>query len=116
VKLRDLANRVVVPPRQLTEYALNAESERGRHKARVFEAVRGDTRDNAQALLEQIEAQALDTEAVVQRTDIYGQHVRVDLEIEGGAGQQAVVRTGWLVAPGSDEAQLITLYVKEGSG
>jgi len=35
--------------------------------------------------------------------------VYADLEIVGVAGQRASVRTGWLVAPGSDEARLITL-------
>lgn len=112
MKLRDFASRLVIDRRKLTEYALNPESERGRHKARVFEAVLGYTRENYQSLLEQIEAQALDADAKVQRTDAYGQHLYADLEIVGVAGQQASVRTGWLVAPDTNEAWLITLYVR----
>jgi hypothetical protein len=38
----------------------------------------------------------------------------VDLEITGLWGQRAVVRTGWLVAPDSDQAWLTTLYVRKG--
>ena len=109
MKLRDLAGHVIIDLRKLTEYALNPENPIGRHKARVFEAMLGYTQDNYQALLEQIEAQALDADAVVQHVDAYGQHVYADLEIVGVAGQRASVRTGWLVAPGSDEARLITL-------
>lgn len=115
MKLRELASRIIVDPRKLTEYALNPENERGRHKARVFRAALGYTRDNYESLLEQIETQVLEAEAVAQRTDEYGQHVHVDLEIVGVADQRAVVRTGWLVAPGSDEARLITLYVRKSS-
>ena len=115
MKLRDLASQVVVDPRKLTEYALNLENERGRHKARVFKAALGYTRDNYDSLLKQIKAQVLEAEVVIQRTDEYGEHVHVDLEIVGEAGQHAIVRTGWLVAPDSGEARLITLYVRESS-
>ena len=66
MKLRDLASRVVVDPRKLTEYALNPENPRGRHKARVFEATLGYNQDNYQSLLTQIEALAQEAEAVVQ--------------------------------------------------
>jgi len=113
MKLRELASQVVVDPRKLTEYALNPENERGCHKARVFKAALGYTQDNYESLLEQIETQVLEAEAVVQRTDEYGRHVRVEVEIVGVADQRAVVRTGWLIAPDSDEARLITLYVRK---
>lgn len=116
MKLRDLVSEVRIDPHKLTEYALNPANPIGSHKARVFEAVLGYTRDNYQAIIKQIETRALDTDALVQRTDIYGQHVRVDLEIVGVAGQRAIVRTGWLVVPGSNEAQLTTLYVRKVAG
>ena len=50
--------------------------------------------------------------ATLERTDAHGRHYRVDLEIEGPGGEHAVVRTGWLVAHGSDEARLTTVYVR----
>jgi hypothetical protein len=67
---------------------------------------------DSERLLVQIESQALAAKAVVQSSDAHGQRIRVDLEINGMAGQQAIVRTGWLIPPGSSEAQLITLYVR----
>ncbi|MGB9872508.1 MAG: DUF6883 domain-containing protein [Anaerolineae bacterium] len=113
MKLSDVVSRVTIDPRKLTEYALDPDNPVGRHKARVFERVLGFTKDNYEALLEQIEGAALTAEALLKRTDAHGRHYSVDLEITGPKGQQAVVRTGWLVAPNSDEAWLITLYVRK---
>jgi hypothetical protein len=112
MKLSDLVERIQIDPRKLTAYALNPHNERGKHKAHVFKQTLGYTQDNYERLLAQIETQALDAEAVMQSGDVHGQRIRVDLEIIGMARQQAIVRTGWLIPPGSSEAQLITLYVR----
>jgi hypothetical protein len=111
MKLGEVVNRVVINHRKLADYALDPDNPIGRHKALVFERRLGFTRDNYVSLIQQIEALALDGDALLQRTDQYGRHYRVDLEVMGMVGQQAIVRTGWIVAPGSDEAQLVTSYV-----
>ncbi|MCL1468925.1 DUF6883 domain-containing protein [Argonema galeatum] len=67
---------------------------------------------NYEPLLEQISAQALEAEAILGQTDEHGQRYRVDLEITGTEGQQEIVRTGWIVEPGSDAARLVTLFVR----
>jgi hypothetical protein len=113
MKLRDIVSRVVIDTRKLTEYALNPDNPVGANKAVMFQRHLGFTKDNYDSLLEQISTQALDSEAILQRTDRHGQHYRVDLEIIGTEGQQEVVRTGWIVAPDSDEARLTTLYVRK---
>jgi hypothetical protein len=110
--LRDIVRRVVVDARKLIDYALDQENPIGRHKAVVFERCLGFTRDNYALLQQQIESRALDADVFLQRTDQHGRHFRVDLEVIGTEGQQEIVRTGWLVAPGGDEARLITLYVR----
>jgi filamentous hemagglutinin len=110
MKLGDIVSRVVVDARKLTDYVLNPDNPIGRHKALIFERSLGFTKDNYASLLQQIETCVLDAEAYLQRTDQHGQHYRVDLEIIGTEGQREIVRTGWLVAPGSDEARLVTLY------
>jgi hypothetical protein len=115
VKLRNLATSIVVEVHKLTEYALNPKHERGRHKAQVIETALGYTRDHCQPLIEQIERQALDAEAIVQKTDAYGQRVRVEIPITGVSGQQAIVVTGWLITPESDMARLVTLFVRKES-
>ena len=111
MKLGEVVKRVIINHRKLTDYALDPDNPTGRHKALIFERCLGFTRDNCGSLIQQIEALALDGEALLQRTDQYGRHYRVDLEVTGTGGQQAIVRTGWVVTPGSDEAQLVTSYV-----
>jgi len=46
-------------------------------------------------------------------TYLHGSHYSVDLEVTGLQGHPAVVRTGWLVTSGSDDAWLTTLYVRK---
>lgn len=36
-----------------------------------------------------------------------------DIPVEGTEGRHAVVRTGWIIAPESREAHLVTLYVRK---
>jgi hypothetical protein len=112
VKLADVVQRVRVDSRKLTDYALNPESPWGRHKARVFQQALGYTRQNYAALLAQIEQQALEGQATFHSQDEFGQRYTVDLAVLGVEGQQAVVRTGWFVPRGEDQAHLVTLYVR----
>jgi hypothetical protein len=112
MKLGDIVSRLVIDPRKLREYALNPDNPIGGDKAVMFQRHLGFTRDNYQPLLEQIAAQALEAEAILGQTDEHGQRYRVDLEIIGTEGQQEIVRTGWIVEPGSDAARLVTLFVR----
>lgn len=94
MKLGGLARDVIVDPRKLTEYVLNPDSPRGRHKARLFKKVLSYTLDNHQELLSQIVAKAPDADVELLSEDEFGQRYRADLQIEGAEGQQATVRTG----------------------
>lgn len=116
MKLADIVNRVVIDPRKLTDYALNPDAPWGRHKAVVFKESLGFTQENYADLLAQLEAKVLEGAATFHSEDKFGQRYTVDLLILGPKGQQAVVRTGWLVPSGVDEARLVTLYVKKASG
>lgn len=112
MKLREIVTRLVIPPRKLTDYALNLENPVGRDKAVIFQRLLGFTQDNYELLLVQISEQALDNEAVLGRNDEHGQRYTVDLEIIGIEGQREIVRTGWIVEPESNVARLVTLYVR----
>lgn len=111
MKLRDFASTLSISPAKFILYALNENHPKGKHKARVFNATLGFTAVNYHSLLHQIETQALDAEAEVYKEDRYGRHLQVDLTVTGIMGQQATIRTGWLVAADSDTAFLSTLYV-----
>lgn len=112
MKLHELASQVVIDPRKLTEYALNPDAPLGRYKARVFEQALGYTHENYQHLLRQIETHAPEAEVHFHSRDEFGHRYTADLQIEGPAGQRAIVRTGWFVPEGEDEVRLATLWVK----
>lgn len=113
VKLRDVVSRLAIDPRKLIDYALDPESLKGADKALVFRQHLGFTKETFQPLLAQIEAQALDAEAIPGVEDQHGCRYQVDLSIIGlKPGQQETVRTGWIVKPGEDIARLVTLYVR----
>jgi len=112
VKLGEIVERVSVDPRKLTEYALNPKAPWGRHKAVVFERALGFTQENYADLLTQIENRALDAQAAFHSEDEFGRRYTIDLPVEGTEGRQGIVRTGWLVPLGANEARLITLYVR----
>lgn len=114
MKLGDVASRIIIDPRKLTEYALNLDNPKGADKAIMFERHLSFTKDNHQLLLQQIESKVLDAEATLQTTDVHGQRYQVDLEIEGvELGQIETVRTGWIVELKNDIARLVTLYVRK---
>jgi hypothetical protein len=54
----------------------------------------------------------VDAEKLTRSEDLFGHRYTVDIMIEGITGQQATVRTGWLIPSGSNTAYLVTLYVK----
>lgn len=113
MKLRDIASRLAIDSRKLTDYALNPESLKGADKALMFRQHLGFTKDTFQPLLAQIEANALDAEAIPGVEDQHGCRYQVDLSIIGlRLGQQETVRTGWMVKPGEDIARLVTLYIR----
>ncbi len=112
MKLRDVVNQILIDPRKITDYALNPNNLQGRDKALLFREYLGFTRENYQSLLQQIEEQAMDAEAIPRQYNEYGQRYRVDITVVGiEPTQQEVVRTGWIVKPNEDIARLVTLYI-----
>jgi filamentous hemagglutinin len=109
--LGEIVSRIVVDSRKLTAYALDSDNPLGRHKALVFERRLGLTISHVASLQQQIETLAPKAQAALQRSDQYGQHYRVDIQVTGTNEQRAAVRTGWVVPPGSDTAHLVTCYV-----
>ena len=115
MKLKDVATRLVINSRKLTEYALNPDNPVGADKALMFQRRLGYTKDNYEPLLQQIQDRASDAEANPTQADEHGQRYQVDLEIVGLQNQREIVRTGWIVESESNEARLVTLYVRKRS-
>ncbi|WP_088891245.1 DUF6883 domain-containing protein [Leptolyngbya ohadii] len=113
MKLGEIVSRLIIDRRKLTDYALNPDNPAGANKALIFRLRLGYTRDNYEPLLQQIEIQALEAEALPTKADQHGQRYQLDLEVVGVEGQREIVRTGWIVAPGANFARLVTLYVRK---
>jgi len=114
MKLGDCARTVFIDPAKFVDYALNSAHPTGKHKAQVFLATLGYTAANYNSLVQQIADQALNAETILQRSDRFGEHLRVNLVVKGVKDQTAVIRTGWLVKTGEATAQLTTVYVLPG--
>lgn len=112
MKLTDIAKQIIINPRKLTDYALNLNSPYGKHKAVLFQKLLGINTQNYLHLVSQLETKILQAEITLHSEDVFGKRYNADILIEGPEGQQATVRTGWLVPAETDAAHLVTLYVK----
>ncbi|HEX6012426.1 MAG TPA: hypothetical protein VFY87_11615 [Geminicoccaceae bacterium] len=106
----DNADRATIDVRKFKEYLLNPSSEKGAHKARVFQAALGYTRLNCLDLIEAIRQGIMTNDAVFVREDRYGRHYRVEMTITGPKGS-ALVATGWIFDRGGDVPRLTTAFV-----
>ena len=104
------AERAEIDIRKLTEYALDREDPRGRHKARVFESALGYTVKNAEELKAKI-FECIDiAECRIGELDFYGQRYTADCRIRTEVGE-GVVRTGWIIRRNEDFPRLTTCFV-----
>lgn len=113
MKLSETVNRLTISPRKLTHYALDPDSPRGKHKAVLFRKLLGFTKANYLDLMQQLKDKCWEAEATFHSEDQFGKRYTVDVPVEGTAGQQHIVRTGWIVPPETQEAHLVTVYVKK---
>ncbi|MGC8787808.1 MAG: DUF6883 domain-containing protein [Anaerolineae bacterium] len=103
------AERAVVDIRKLRDYCLSPAHHEGKHKARLFAAALGMTRDDAEDLRDTL-LQAVKThEAKLERRDAYGQRYIVDFTLEW-RGKRAMIRSGWIIEHGSDTPRLNSCY------
>jgi RHS repeat-associated protein len=105
------ADRAVIDPRKLTDYALNPAHPVGGHKARVFESALGFNATNADELMVQLRHGVMHNTPVAGKVDKFGSRFTVDIPVVGPNGS-GVVRSGWIYKQGSDTPELTTLLVK----
>ena len=107
------AENAVVDIEKLRDYCLNPEHPDGKHKARVFFAKLGITKDDAESLRQAILEGILLADAVEQVRTSYGRRFAVDLLISKGEGivlARAVVRTAWMIREEEDSPHLTTCF------
>ena len=104
------ADRAVVELAKIRDYVLNSNNRRGRHKARVFASVLNLTGENAVELRDALLQAAQECEAVLTRTDQYGERYRLDFTFER-ENRVATVRSAWMVPPLERTPRLISCWV-----
>lgn len=109
MKLPDAEN-AVIDLAKLRDYSLNLLHERGRHKARVFQAALGLTAEHAEWLRERLLQAAGTNEAREIEPSVFGRRFVLDCELIHG-GKTALVRTAWIVEHGKTFPRLTSCYV-----
>jgi hypothetical protein len=104
------ADRAIIPIEKLVGYCLNPEHPKGKHKARVFQAVLGITRENADRLYELVRQAAIAGEVVQERSTQFGQEFKVDWTIPGLDRVQ--LRTLWIISSELTIPQLVSAFIK----
>lgn len=104
------ADRVVVEIEKLRNYCLNPAHPRGHHKARVFAARLGITREHAELMRIALIGAAWTRDATPTMLDDFGQRYVIDFDMKGPSGT-GLIRSSWIVKAGEDFARLTTCYV-----
>ena len=95
---------------KLHDYCLSTEHPYGRHKARVFAAALGLSRENADQLRDALLFAVRVYDAALGTRDAFGQRYVVDFPMEGPGGT-ALVRSTWIIHREEGFPRLITCYV-----
>lgn len=106
------ASAAIVDRAKLTDYCLNPEHPRGRHKARVFAAVLGLGPADADMLQRALIEAAQDYEAVPTGTNAFGELYTIDFPLSGPRGR-ATIRSNWIAPRGEKRPRFVTCYLRE---
>lgn len=104
------AHEAVLHPDKLRRYALSADHEKGREKARVFRSALGLTSEDWQYLRDEILERLPKSEVTRIESRGYGYEYVVLVWIDGRNGATHPVSTRWIVQP-NQPPRLETLWV-----
>ena len=104
------AERAIVEIAKLRDYSLDVVHKEGKHKARVFAAALGLTRNDADWLREQLLAVARTHDCQPTRKTEHGQRYVLDFTLTRGS-KSALVRSVWNVRPAENFPRLVTCFV-----
>lgn len=100
--------RAVIDRRKLRDYALNPVHESGRFKAAFF-AQMGYSAADWQRLERDIRTQHLNRPAEPGQPSLFGAKYTITGPFIGPSGEARWVTTVWIVRPGNDWAELVTI-------
>lgn len=104
-------SEAIIDRQKLTDYCLNPDHPRGKHKARVFATALGFTAENAEVLRTSLLAAAATVDAQRGTSDEFGDRYVIESEVVGPIGR-GVVRSAWIVRRGETIPRLTSCFVK----
>jgi len=110
------AEKALVDPAKLTDYCLNPNHPRGKHKARIFLAKAGFGQKDAERLLQLILDAVMTTEAREEKATVYGRRFIVDFPHRVDEQFTYVlsfvtIRSAWIIRTDEDFPRLTTCFV-----
>ena len=111
------AGKAIIDVAKIRDYCLNPDHPAGKHKARVFLATLGITRNDAEELRRKIFETVGSADAVEQNPSPYGRRFAVDVHIvwpQKFVLCSAIVRTGWIIRYDEDFPRLASCYILKG--
>lgn len=102
------AENARIDPRKLRDYALDFGHDTGQFKAAFF-AQMGYVAEEWQQLEHDIRTQHLVQQADKGLATEYGQKYMITASLTGPTGEKRWVTTVWIVRPGNDSADLVTI-------
>lgn len=108
--------RAFIEDSKLIDYALSPRSERGQHKARVFQSALGFNLSNWRELRQAVLSALPKHAAALTSENVFGKKYQVVLAISGPNGRTADVLTVWQFDRQADGAladapRLVTIYI-----
>jgi hypothetical protein len=104
-------DRAIVSLSRLTDYLLNSQHATGKHKARVFASALGPDSSGAEVFRQWLLSLAADGDAEAGLTDAYGQRFVISGKMLY-KGQEALLRTAWIVRQGCADPEFLTALVE----
>ena len=101
-------DRARIDPRKLRDYVLNPNHDSGKYKAAFF-AQMGYQQDDWRQLERDIRAQHLVQAMEPGKASPHGRKHTITAPLQGPSGAARQVTTVWLVRPGNDFAELVTI-------
>ncbi|NEX17788.1 MAG: hypothetical protein C1943_14505 [Halochromatium sp.] len=105
------ADIAIVDIRKLSDYCLNFEHPRGKHKARVFLSVLGLTTAHAVDLQDMLLRKVASEECAIGTVDQYGARYTVDFTYRRG-DREALLRSTWIIKTGERAPRLTSCFVR----
>lgn len=104
------AEQAVVDIAKLRDYSLDPQHREGKHKARVFDAALGLTKQDAEWLREVLLNTVRERDCRPGKRTAFGQRYVVDFALSKG-NKTAQMRSVWNIRPSEDFPRLITCHV-----